>query len=460
MQQVCIQGLGFVGAAMAVAVASVRDGAGAPVFAVAGIDQPTPAGRERIEILNAGKFPFATMDEGLTKATATAKAVGNLRATDDIGVFAEADVIVVDINLDIDRSGDVPQVNFAPFRQAIRAIGDNVRPGALIIVETTVPPGTCDRIVVPELRAALESRGIAGDDLLLAHSYERVMPGENYLESITHFWRVFAGATAEAAEACEKFLSEVIDTDTYPLTELDSLIASETAKVMENSYRATNIAFVEEWGRFAEAVGIDLFQVIDAIRVRPTHNNIRQPGFGVGGYCLTKDPLFAGVAVRDLFGRGDLTFPFSEAAVKTNEAMPLVSIKRLQQLLGGDLDAKRVLVMGVTYREDVADTRHSPAEMFVIEARKRGAEVIPHDPLVDHWRELDIAVRSALPPSESIDAIVFAVPHRAYRELDLQGWLAAGRPAVLDANNVLSAEQRQAVTDSGCAFAAIGRGEP
>ena len=294
MQQVCIQGLGFVGAAMAVAVASVRDGAGAPVFAVVGIDQPTPAGRERVDILNSGKFPFSTMDEGLAKATAAAKAAGNLRATDDIGTFAEADIIVVDVNLDIDRSGDVPQVNFAPFRQAIRAIGDNIRPGALIIVETTVPPGTCDKIVVPELRAALENRGIAGDDFLLAHSYERVMPGENYLESITHFWRVFAGATAEAATACEKFLSDVIDTDTYPLTELDSLIASETAKVMENSYRATNIAFVEEWGRFAEAVGIDLFQVIDAIRVRPTHRNIRQPGFGVGGYCLTKDPLFAG----------------------------------------------------------------------------------------------------------------------------------------------------------------------
>ena len=229
---------------------------------------------------------------------------------------------------------------------------------------------------------------------------------------------------------------------------------------MENSYRATNIAFVEEWGRFAEAVGIDLFQVIDAIRVRPTHNNIRQPGFGVGGYCLTKDPLFPGVAARDLIGRADLTFPFSEAAVKTNEAMPLVSLERLQQLLGGNLDAKRVLVMGVTYREDVADTRHSPTETFFVEARRRGAEVIPHDPLIDNWHELDMTVGSELPPSDSVDGIVFAVPHRAYRELDLKEWLAAGRPAVLDANNVLSSELRQAAMDAGCAFAAIGRGGP
>jgi len=444
---------------MAVAVASVRDVAGAPVFAVTGVDLPTPSGRERIDTLNAGKFPFAAMDEALTSATEAAMAAGNLRATDDVGAFADADIVVVDVNLDIDLSNDVPRVEFAPFRCAIRAIGDNIRPGTLIIVETTVPPGTCDKIVVPELRVALEARGLAGNEFLLAHSYERVMPGEAYLESITHYWRVYAGDTAEATAACKDFLSDVIDIESYPLTALDSLLASETAKVMENSYRATNIAFVEEWGRFAEAVGIDLFQVIDAIRMRPTHNNIRQPGFGVGGYCLTKDPLFPGIAARDLIGRADLTFPFSEAAVKTNEAMPMVSVERMQQLLGGSLDAKRVLVMGVGYRQDVADTRHSPSETFFVEAQRRGAEVIAHDPLIDNWSELDMKVESALPPSESLDGIVFAVSHRAYRKLDLKDWLAAGRPAVLDANNVLSAEQRQAVIDAGCTFAAIGRGQ-
>ncbi len=459
MQKVCIQGMGFVGAAMAVAVASARDSSGAPVFSVKGVDLPTSTGRGRIEMLNSGKFPFVTTDNSLTDAVKVAIATGNLWATDDSGAFGEADIVIVDVNLDIDQSNEVPQVDFAHFRRAIRTIGDNIRPGALIIVETTVPPGTCDKIVLPELRAALKARGLAEDDFLLAHSYERVMPGANYLASITHIWRVYSGHTFAAAVACRAFLSCLIDTETYPLTLLDSLLATETAKVMENSYRATNIAFVEEWGRFAEAVGVDIFQVIDAIRVRPTHSNIRQPGFGVGGYCLTKDPLFPGVSARDLIGRADLTFPFSEAAVKINEAMPLVSLDRLEELLGGNLEAKRVLIMGVTYREDVADTRHSPTETFVVEARRRGAKVILHDPLVDEWSELEMIVESILPPSESVDGIVFAVRHKVYRELDLRVWLAEGQPAVLDANDVLSVEQRKVVTDSGCTFASIGRGQ-
>src|SRR5262249_19673396 len=156
-----------------------------------------------------------------------------------------------------------------------------------------------------------------------------------------------SGATPAAADACEAFLSQIINVQAYPLTRLHSTTASETAKVLENSYRAINIAFIEEWGQFAEEVGIDLFEVIDAIRVRPTHNNIRQPGFGVGGYCLTKDPLFAAVAARDLFDREDLAFPFSSRAVEVNARMPLRTLDRVRNLLGGSLTGRRLLLLGV-----------------------------------------------------------------------------------------------------------------
>lgn len=455
---VCVQGLGFVGAAMATAIAAARDEHGQPRFSVVGIDLPTPSGQRRIDQINKGVFPFRTVDQKLVDATAEAHSIGNLRASSAPEWYARAAVIVVDIQLDVDTSKGHPTVDFSPFRAAIRTIGMHLEPGALIIVETTVPPGTCERVVAPELMATMKERGIQEHSFLLAHSYERVMPGDNYLASITNFWRVYAGYTPEAADACERFLSHVINVRDYPLARLVSTTASEISKVMENSYRATNIAFIEEWARFAEAVGVNLLEVIDAIRVRPTHNNIRQPGFGVGGYCLPKDPLLPGIAARDLFERPDLRFVFSEMAVETNRDMPLVSVDRLEALLGGNLNQKRVLLMGVAYRRDVADTRYSASQVFVEEVRRRGAEVLAQDPLVTYWQELDMDVSSELPASTSVDAVVLAVPHHAYKNLDLEAWLGAGQPAVLDANAVLTEVQRRAVIEAGCAFAAIGSG--
>ena len=118
------------------------------------------------------------------------------------------------------------------------------------------------------------------------------MPGPDYLDSILNNWRVYSGHTNKSEALCEEFLSTIINTNKYPLTKLSSLTSSEMAKIMENSYRAVNIAFIEEWARFSEKIGTNSFEIINAIRKRPTHNNIRQPGFGVGGYCLTKGSIF------------------------------------------------------------------------------------------------------------------------------------------------------------------------
>ena len=311
MEVICVQGLGFVGFAMATAIASARNPAGQPWFDVIGVDLPTPEGRAKVDAINTGRLPVACSDDELAAAFSQACAVGNLRATTDPAVFEQAAITVVDIHLDVIRDGGLPAVSFTGFRRAMRSLGERMRPGSLVIVETTVPPGTCERVVAPELAAALRERGLPEDAILLAHSYERVMPGREYFRSIVNFWRVYAGRTEDAAQACAAFLSKVIHVERYPLTRLGSTTASETGKVLENSYRALNIAFMEEWGKFAEAVGIDLFEVIDAIRIRPTHSNMKQPGLGVGGYCLTKDPLMAGIAARDLFARDDLKFPFS-----------------------------------------------------------------------------------------------------------------------------------------------------
>ena len=457
---VCVQGLGFVGSAMAIAVGDARYPDGAPRFNVAGLDLPTPDGLGKIEAMNAGRLAVAASDDALRIALAAASARGNLIATTDERAYQLASVTLVDLPLDVLDAGGRPAVRLDGLRAAIRTLGGRMPPGSLVIVETTVPPGTTEKVVAPEIARALAERGLAPDAIHVAYSYERVMPGAGYLDSIVRFPRSYAGHTRAAAEACEAFLSAVIDVEEFPLTRLSSTTACETAKVLENSYRATLIAFMDEWGRFAEATGVDLFEVIGTIRRRPTHSNMRQPGFGVGGYCLTKDPLLGMVSARDLFGHEELDFPFSRLAVAVNRVMPLASIHRLEQLIRPrTIDGATIALMGVSYRQEVADTRFSPSETFVREARHRGATVHCHDPLVRHWRELQLAVMAELPSLRGVDAVVFAVPHAGYRELDVERWLDGARPAVLDSADVLLPDQRATFAALGCEVASIGRGE-
>ena len=454
---VCVQGLGFVGTAMAVAVASAKRSDGTPRFNVVGVDLPNPVGQERIDNINKGVLPLETIDQKLLGAFENAHQQGNFVATSDTSVYEKAEVILVDIHLDLDFSQEQPSIAFSGFKAAIRTLGERISPNCLIVVETTVPPGTCEKVVFPLLTKEFQKRGITTEPQV-AHSYERVMPGADYFESIVDFWRVFAGVTPSSADACEQFLSSVINVEEYPLSRLHSTTASETGKVLENSYRATTIAFMEEWGRFAEAVGVDLFQVIDAIRKRPTHSNMRQPGFGVGGYCLTKDPLFAKLAAKEIFELEGHDFPFCTSAVATNNVMPLVTLGKLVDHFG-DLSGKRILMLGVSYRQDVGDTRYSPSETFVKAAQERGASLVCHDPLIDTWEELEIDVlNEELPSSEGYDAIVLTVPHREYMDIDFCEWLEGSEAVLVDANCILNADRIQQLRNAKKQVISIGRG--
>jgi UDP-N-acetyl-D-glucosamine dehydrogenase len=457
-QKVCVQGLGFVGAAMTAVLTQTRDRAGRATFDVVGLDLPTPQGLERIGAINAGRFPFTTTDPELDAAISDGRRCGNISATADAFACESADIVIVDVHLDVDFDSRPPIAKLDGIKRAIRTLGERVRPGTLIIIETTVPPGTTENVVVPLLQEGLSARGLDPNCALVAHSFERVMPGRNYLRSITNMWRVYSGVTEEAADACEAFLKKIINTADFPLTRLKRPIESETAKLMENSFRATNIAFIEEWARFAERAGVNLGAVIGAIRERPTHRNIMRPGFGVGGYCLTKDPLLLGVGARDILGLGDLSFPFCEAAVDINLQMPRATLGILRTALGG-LGGKRILLLGASYREDVADTRYSPSTSFTVWAEAEGAKVDVQDPLVDVLQDIGRPVRREVHGPDSYHAVVFAVAHEPYRRLRPANWLGRERPLIVDANMVLSPGQLRAFCHAGCRVKVIGRGD-
>jgi UDP-N-acetyl-D-mannosaminuronate dehydrogenase len=207
----CVQGLGFVGAANAnaIVIASACNLAGNPLYNVIGVDLPTESGRERATALNQGAFPFATTDAALVDAAKSARIAGNLVAVTDAEVFSEADIVVVEIDLDIEDKALTPKVDLPPFCAAIGTVGDHLKPDALILLESTVSPGTTERIVAPLLRERLATRSLPTHALKLAYCYERVMPGDSYLASIVEMWRVYAGMTVEAADAAEAFLSSL-----------------------------------------------------------------------------------------------------------------------------------------------------------------------------------------------------------------------------------------------------------
>ena len=457
---VCVQGLGFVGAAMALVVAAARRDDGTARYLVIGVDQDTETGRARIEALGRGNFPFPNADPMLQEHLHQAVRVGNLYTTHDDSVFLWADVALVDVQLDVDFSVAPPETDLGSFKQAIRTLGQHMPAGSLIIVETTVPPGTTANVVAPTLASCLQGRGLPHDAIHVAHSYERVMPGPNYFDSIAKYWRAFAGMNSASAAACSQFLETIVDVANFPLTELSSPTSSETAKILENSYRAVNIALMDEWGHFAEAIGVDLFEVIRAIRVRPTHSNMRQPGLGVGGYCLTKDPYFSAIALEKFFPKARVDFPLTMRAMKINEGMPESTAIRLRELLGGDLKNKNVLVMGASYRGDVGDTRYSPSETLTRMLINAGANIRVHDPLAATWDVPEVPIEHEVPDPIDFDAVIFATPHSIFESMNLAAWFGQHRPWILDSNNVLSDDQRLYLTSSNAnKFFSVGRGK-
>jgi UDP-N-acetyl-D-glucosamine dehydrogenase len=415
---VVVQGLGFVGSVMSLVVANALT----EEYAVIGIDLPTPFSYWKIQSINEGAFPVIADDPKIEQFYQKARKKKNLYATCDPHAYSKADIVIVDINLDVKKQSNNNghledySVDLSPFKKAITAIGTSCKPDVLVLVETTVPPGTSQKIVRPILEECLKERGLATDKLKVGHSYERVMPGPKYVDSIQNFYRVYAGTDETSADATEKFLRTVISTDEYPLTRLGNTQATEMAKVLENSYRAMNIAFMVEWSRFAEEAGVNIYEVVNAIRMRPTHKNLMLPGLGVGGYCLTKDPLLASWARMNLFGSEE-PLEQSETGVHINDQMPVFAFQYLQSQYTSSLNGKKVLLLGVSYLNDVGDTRFTPVQGIYEQLIGAGCEVTLHDPHVMYWEEKRTRVNNNLDEllKQSYDLVIVTTGHKDYR---------------------------------------------
>ena len=268
------------------------------------------------------------------------------------------------------------------------------------------------------------------------------MPGPNYVDSIQNFYRVYSGINEESARATEEFL-KTIRTDEYPLTRLQNTNATEMAKVLENSYRAMNISFMVEWSRFAEESEINLYEVVDAIRLRPTHSNLMFPGIGVGGYCLTKDALLASWSRQNLFKKNNSKLVQSENAININDQMPRYAFEFLLKNFSS-LKNKKILFLGVSYRGDVGDTRSSPVKLFYDLLLKENANIFCHDPYVEFWDEQSIAIDSDLVNvlSESPEIVIISTGHSVFfNKKTIQSLYNIDSAFILDTIGLLNDDQ-------------------
>ncbi|MDD4224120.1 MAG: nucleotide sugar dehydrogenase [Candidatus Cloacimonetes bacterium] len=465
---VAVQGLGFVGCVMATVVADATDKNGEPIYFVHGHQRASKRSFWKVPVINSGEPPVSSSDPEVPQIFhRTVVEKKNFRATSEDSVYSLVDIVVVDIQLDATKPsfGEAEKgfCDLLAFREGIRMLGQHIRPDCLVLVETTVPPGTCEKVVKPILEEEFTKRGIdiAVNPPLVAHSYERVMPGAKYVASIRDFWRVFSGVNQKSIDLCREFLSNVLDVDNYPLTQLDNTNASELAKTMENTYRAVNIALTLEWARFAEQIGVDIFKVREAIRKRKgTHDNLLSPSLGVGGYCLTKDPVLANWAMQTLFGL-EGTLGMAIRSVNINDTMPLHTIDLIKTVTP-ELTDVNVAVLGVSYLENVGDTRHSPSKVLVEFLRKEFAKVLTHDPYVETWPELEDSqvesdLQAVLPGA---DVVIFAVGHDQYKGLKPAEVLAicGTKPLIVDCSNFLSDETIAEYKKLGCQVRGVGKG--
>jgi len=421
--------MGYVGIPIAALFADVAG------FQVVGIQRRSQRSGWKIAWLNAGRNPVGGDEPGLSELIARVVKNGTFRVTDDYAACHDADVILIDVQTPTDAAG-------TPHYESLIAVSNQVgrylKPGTLVVIESTVAPGTTTRIVKPLLEDA--SGFVAGRDFYLAFSYERVMVGR-LIKNIVHLPRIVGGVDEESARRGVELYSHIVQEKIYPT---DSLTA-ETAKVVENAYRDVNIAFANEVALICESLGVDAFAVRELVNtlpndpLHPASNPVRNmhfPGAGVGGHCLPKDSWLLKYGV-DTFG----TFTVDPQVILSSRAlnrwMPLHIVELLDEGLrdaGRNLASSKVAILGVAFLENSDDTRNTPSQDLYAHLQERGAQPVLHDPYV---RDFELPFTADITEAvDGADAVALVTLHRAYRELSLESLKRLMRtPVLVDGRN-------------------------
>ena len=402
--KLAVIGLGYVG--LPVAALFAQRG-----FTVTGVDVKA----ERVERINQGISPIEGDEPGLAELIAGVVNSGKLHATTDYDELKDVDVVLVDVETPVNHA-HIPE--YEALRAALKSLSAVLKVGGLVVIESTIMPGTMQNVVLPILEENTGRK--VGQGFYLGNCPERVMPGK-LLKNLNSMSRVVGGDSPETAAAMRALYGNIVASD------LDTAdwITAELVKTVENTYRDVQIAFANETAMICEALGADVWRVRELVRKSPGREMLL-PGAGVGGHCIPKDPWLLASSVKGL----DVRVRLIPAARDINSFMP----GHMLDLLKGrikDLNGKRVLVLGYAYLEDSDDTRDAPSQYFIKALEAEGGQAVVHDPFVAEF------AGDLYEKAKDCDAAVLITAHSQYKQLDFAQLKAALKtPILVDGRNL------------------------
>ncbi len=422
-KNVVILGLGYVGLPLALLASKNSHN-------VVGIDLST----EKVNLINQRRAPF--LDSLVDKELATT----SMRASTDAHEIAKADIIIVCVPTPI-YENKLP--DYRPVESACASIAAYLKRGQLIILESTVNPGVCEEIILPILER--ETGLKCGVDFFLAHCPERINPGDKKW-NVSNIPRVVGGFCQTSLDLAIEFYRSIIGAEIKPM---NSLKEAEAVKVVENSFRNINIAFVNELAMSFDKLGIDVVNVIDGAATKPFAFMPHYPGCGIGGHCIPVDPHY----LIDYAKKYGFEHKFLSIAHHTNEFMPEYTVSLAEIALknqGISMTGTKVAVLGLSYKANIDDCRESPSFEIIKNLEKRGAQVATFDPYVlgkSTAKTMDEAISGA-------QAVIFATSHKAFVELPPEYFVKNGVKVIIDGRNFLPKEK---FIEAGIIFKGIGR---
>lgn len=418
---VAIIGLGYVG--LPVACLCIEKG-----MKVYGAD----IDKNKLSMINKGISPID--DPYLNEEVKKIK--GKIILTDNVEEDVKnSSVVIVCVPTPIDHS-HLP--NLKPLKDACESISKGLQKDALVIIESTIFPGTTEEIINPILKKS-------NVKFYLAHCPERIDPG-NKKFTIQNIPRVVAGINKESTKKASEFYNKIIDAD---IIELNSVKAAEATKIMENTFRDVNIAFVNEMAKSFDKAGIDIIDVIKGASTKPFGFMPHYPGAGVGGHCIAVDPYYLISKAKQVGFNHD----FLILARKINESMPAYTVELLEnelKKLNADLKDAKVGVLGLAYKANVNDIRESPALKVIELLKNKKAEVFVFDPHIKNKSN----VKNLDELLEKSDYLVLVTDHKEFKNMDLNALKGKGIKIVIDGRNCLDKEK---IKNLGVIYQGIGR---
>jgi len=390
--KVVVLGLGYVGLPLAAVLAEAG-------FQVTGVDPD----QEKISLLNQG---ISYIDDVDKKVIRNLTSKGNLSATSDFSVVAEADAVSICVPTPLRKTRD-PDLSYIV--DVSETIAPYIHPGMVVVLESTTYPGTTRELLLPKLIEA--GNLIVGENFFLAYSPERVDPGrENWTTINTP--KVVGGITPACTEIASAFYEGAIET----VVSVSTTEVAEMTKLLENTYRMVNIGLVNEMAIMCDRMGINVWEVIDAAATKPFGFMKFTPGPGLGGHCIPIDPLFLSWKLRSL----NYTARFIDLASEVNTSMPRYVVNKVGEALNDRRKAlknSRILILGAAYKPDIDDVRESPALDVIGLLQQNGAEVKYHDPFISQLKHENINLKSVpdlMEAVESVDCVVIITNHSQY----------------------------------------------